>query len=539
MNSQSPPTYNNEYLMNSSGGGGGGGTIVGDGTTPTTLNHNISSPVATATNSTAPSPTTATNPSTTTTTTGLSSFSYTQQISKPPVITNTPTIVNTGVNTTTNNMTGAPSASSNYISNGTGIYTRTNGDFESSRKPAVPAQLGAGTQQTPGVVQTNGVPHSSFANPVPNSVVMPPSSNPGQQPTQTQPTQLQQQPPSSYQLSSPLQQPPKPVPPTPDYTKLQLAPETLKPAQFDTQFLKETQEVYVKGRIMKRIETLKELVPTIEDEAAKMQTSIELKQLTLLELQRKVRGEILEFSDMNGISASIGAGTKGQLHGGMLSSQSSSSSSTRKKLKSDLLRGRQEISIPEQEKTKQKDFLNAIMQHGREFKEYHTNKMTKIKKISKRVTNYFILQEKKEQQQKEKEERERLRALKQNDESKYLKLLEQTKNKRLRELFDQTNEFLDKISHLLQKEKTQIEEEEENEEAKRLLEANAAAASASNNNNNSAAPSTSTTTTSAANDSEVSEESKDKVEERPDEEKPKSPSDQRMKKTKKMIKKKK
>eukprot|EP01133_Synstelium_polycarpum_P012845 gene12845-15083_t len=234
-----------------------------------------------------------------------------------------------------------------------------------------------------------------------------------------------------------VQLPSAPLAPPPQYT---LAPvESLRPVALDTAFIKGSIETGIKTKIASRIQELtdKLVVATADqNETIRIQMQVELKQLRMIELQKRVRGEMLEFQLETHRSSSTAA-------------IAAAASSKKRPPPKEIIKSLQSDS----EKMRFKDFIGAILVHGKEFKDYHTNRLIKTKKISKRVTNYFAQQEKREQQQREREERERLRALKTNDESKYLKLLEQTKNQRLRELFDQTNEFLDKISHLIQKEK--------------------------------------------------------------------------------------
>ncbi|EGC35551.1 hypothetical protein DICPUDRAFT_55110, partial [Dictyostelium purpureum] len=236
-----------------------------------------------------------------------------------------------------------------------------------------------------------------------------------------------------------MQSIPQPQPEPEPIDPLKTLPrETLIPKPIDLDFIKTCRNNLINQIIAERIDTLCETIPTLEEGSEeKLSDTIEYKKLSLLEYQKQLRKEVLE-------------------------SEIAKTSKSNKSKSKEKQRLEQQQS---EEKNRYKDFLGQIMNHSKEFKEFHANKMTRIKKMTKRVTNYFVLLEKKEQQQREKEERERLRALKTNDESKYLKLLEQTKNQRLRELFDQTNEFLDKISHLLQREKVSIIEQEENEEA--------------------------------------------------------------------------
>jgi SNF2 family DNA or RNA helicase len=117
-------------------------------------------------------------------------------------------------------------------------------------------------------------------------------------------------------------------------------------------------------------------------------------------------------------------------------------------------------------KEKHREFLNQLMQHQRDFGEFHfKNKRQALKKRAQQVKQYIDNIEKKDQQEKEKRERERIMLLKQNNIEGYLKMINEAKDARLVEFMNQTDMFLkeieDKIS--VQKEITQkiIKQQEE------------------------------------------------------------------------------
>lgn len=90
-------------------------------------------------------------------------------------------------------------------------------------------------------------------------------------------------------------------------------------------------------------------------------------------------------------------------------------------------------------------FLGAIMTHAKNFINYHAGNTQKLKKLTRAMGNYHTAKARKEQQIRERQEKERLKALKEDDEVAYLKLLEQTKNERLTQLLAQTNDYLTQI----------------------------------------------------------------------------------------------
>jgi SNF2 family DNA or RNA helicase len=117
-------------------------------------------------------------------------------------------------------------------------------------------------------------------------------------------------------------------------------------------------------------------------------------------------------------------------------------------------------------KEKHREFLNNLLQHQRDFAEFHfKNKRQALKKRAQQVKQFIENIEKKDHQEKEKRERERIMLLKQNNIEGYLKMINEAKDARLVEFMNQTDMFLkeieDKIS--VQKDITQqiIKQQEE------------------------------------------------------------------------------
>lgn len=107
------------------------------------------------------------------------------------------------------------------------------------------------------------------------------------------------------------------------------------------------------------------------------------------------------------------------------------------------------------------EFLNAVVQHAKEFREYHRNNMAKIGKIKKAIITYhantgmkrlvtafrrsiklLILLEREKKKEEERRERERMQRLMLEDEEGYRKMLDQKKDRRLVYLLQQTDEYV-------------------------------------------------------------------------------------------------
>lgn len=74
-------------------------------------------------------------------------------------------------------------------------------------------------------------------------------------------------------------------------------------------------------------------------------------------------------------------------------------------------------------KTRHKEFLNEILYHAKEFSEFHKKKMNQIRKKCQIIKGSLDSKEKKEQMARDKEERDRIKALKDNDFDKYITMI--------------------------------------------------------------------------------------------------------------------
>ena len=57
------------------------------------------------------------------------------------------------------------------------------------------------------------------------------------------------------------------------------------------------------------------------------------------------------------------------------------------------------------------EYLNSIMAHSRDFKEFHRNNMVRTARISKAVLNHYAILEREQKKEQERVEKERMRRL--------------------------------------------------------------------------------------------------------------------------------
>ncbi|QSZ34995.1 hypothetical protein DSL72_007857 [Monilinia vaccinii-corymbosi] len=98
------------------------------------------------------------------------------------------------------------------------------------------------------------------------------------------------------------------------------------------------------------------------------------------------------------------------------------------------------------EKKKHNDYLQSILNHAREVNLAGQNQRQKMVKLGRMVVTQHQNIEKEEQKRIERTAKQRLAALKSNDEEAYLKLLDQAKDTRITHLLRQTDGFLSQLA---------------------------------------------------------------------------------------------
>ncbi|KAK7737697.1 transcriptional regulator [Diaporthe eres] len=132
------------------------------------------------------------------------------------------------------------------------------------------------------------------------------------------------------------------------------------------------------------------------------------------------------------------------------------------------------------EKKKHIDYLHAVFNHRNEIQITAQGQQNRMGKMGKLMYNHHFNIEKEEQKRIERNAKQRLQALKANDEEAYLKLLDQAKDTRITHLLRQTDGFLHQLASsvkaqqraaaeryggdVVQEEESEEEEEEEDED---------------------------------------------------------------------------
>ncbi|CCX34630.1 Similar to Chromatin structure-remodeling complex subunit snf21; acc. no. Q9UTN6 [Pyronema omphalodes CBS 100304] len=98
------------------------------------------------------------------------------------------------------------------------------------------------------------------------------------------------------------------------------------------------------------------------------------------------------------------------------------------------------------ERRKHTEYIMSVINHGNEIKAAARAKEQKAQKLGRLMLSHHQFMEKEEQKRIERMAKQRLQALKANDEEAYLKLLGQAKDTRITHLLRQTDSFLDSLA---------------------------------------------------------------------------------------------
>ncbi|KAG5221318.1 SNF2-family ATP dependent chromatin remodeling factor snf [Salix suchowensis] len=167
----------------------------------------------------------------------------------------------------------------------------------------------------------------------------------------------------------------------------------------------------------------------------KLRAVIELKSLRLLEKQRALRQSVAERL----------------AHGSNLPINRTDYRRTRKPTLRDArmteqLERRQRTEREKRAKHKHVEQLMVICNHGREVIQVNRAAQDRVVRLGKAVLSFHIHTEKEEQKRIERISKERLRALKADDEEAYMKLIDTAKDTRITHLLRQTDTFLDSLA---------------------------------------------------------------------------------------------
>ncbi|KAJ5350099.1 hypothetical protein N7541_007826 [Penicillium brevicompactum] len=223
----------------------------------------------------------------------------------------------------------------------------------------------------------------------------------------------------------------------------------LLPAGIDWEQIREDREVSVYNKIAARKAELAQLpanlgswdtsksdTPTYDD-SLKLKALIEWKSLHLLQKQRQYRkqhqNEMFHYSNL-----------------GMTANRSSHRRMKKQSLReariTEKLEKQQRDARESREKKKQFDQIQAILNHSVDLANASGQQRARSQKLGRMMISHHQHMEREEQKRVERTAKQRLQALKANDEETYLKLLGQAKDSRISHLLKQTDNFLKQLA---------------------------------------------------------------------------------------------
>ncbi|GAA5945416.1 hypothetical protein JCM10213_005973 [Rhodosporidiobolus nylandii] len=174
--------------------------------------------------------------------------------------------------------------------------------------------------------------------------------------------------------------------------------------------------------------------------SAKLRALIELKSLRLLPLQQSLRTSALQS-----LSPAVSL-TPPPLDRSTFRRARPRTSTMRSAAQLESLESAQKRDRERRAKQKHLDYLSEIVTHGRGMDAAHRAHKAKFGRLGKALLKFHVDAEREEQKRVERVSKERLKALRADDEEGYLKLIDTAKDTRIAHLLSQTDAFLESLS---------------------------------------------------------------------------------------------
>lgn len=212
-----------------------------------------------------------------------------------------------------------------------------------------------------------------------------------------------------------------------------------KPPGIDPVEILRERENRVSQRIAHRTEELSNL-PADLPENLKRKAMLELRALRLTAFQRQLRREVIACMRRD---TTLETSLNPRLY------KRSKKQCLRNARETEKIEKQQKIDQERKKRQKHQEYLNTVLQHGKDFKEYHRNVVAKLVKLNRAVLAHHANNEREQKREQERIEKERMKALMANDEAGYRKMIDKEKNKRLDFLLTQTDEYINNLSDMV------------------------------------------------------------------------------------------
>lgn len=248
----------------------------------------------------------------------------------------------------------------------------------------------------------------------------------------------------------------QPIQPQPPKKVVKISP-VAKPQGIDPIEILRERENRISQRIAIRVDEISSL-PVDLPEEIKQKAMIELKALRLAHFQRKLRREVVNCMRRD---TNLETAFNPRLY------KRSKRQGLRDARLTEKLEKQQKIEQERKKRQKHQEYLNAVIQHGKDFKEYHRNAVAKMAKLNRAVLAHHANNEREQKREQERIEKERMRALMANDEAGYRKMIDKEKNKRLDFLLTQTDEYIKNLSDMVKQHKADQKRKAKEKKAKK------------------------------------------------------------------------
>lgn len=225
-------------------------------------------------------------------------------------------------------------------------------------------------------------------------------------------------------------------------------------------------ENIIQNRIGLRMKLLNNLPADVPDHI-RVKAEIELRALRLINLQTQVRGEVMSCLQKD---------TTLETALNPYAYRRSKLQTLREARVTEKLEKQLKVEQERKRRQKHTDLMHSIVQHVKDFKDYHRNNSTKSAKARKAVIVYHQNYERERKKDAIRNEKLRMQKLMQEDEEGYRALLDEKKDQRLVLLLQQTDDYVDSLCSLVRqhqttekkkkKEDKMIERDQNDEEAR-------------------------------------------------------------------------
>nr|XP_057926352.1 probable global transcription activator SNF2L2 [Doryrhamphus excisus] len=212
-----------------------------------------------------------------------------------------------------------------------------------------------------------------------------------------------------------------------------------KPQGLDPVGILQEREYRLQARIAHRIQELESLPGSLPPDL-RTKATVELKALRLLNFQRQLRQDVV---------ACMRRDTTLETALNSKAYRRSKRQTLREARMTEKLEKQQKLEQEKKRRQKHQEYLNSILQHAKDFKEYHRSVSGKMQKLTRAIATWHTNTEREQKKETERIEKERMRRLMAEDEEGYRKLIDQKKDKRLAYLLQQTDEYVANLTSLV------------------------------------------------------------------------------------------